>query len=256
MGEAKRRKATRAERMASHPCVYCAGSRPSGTVDHMPPRGVFDKKHRPPGLEFPCCHVCNDATRRADQVAALLSRIDHEDLPPERHAELQAHLQAVFNNHPGLLEELFAPSRSLIPPPPGSQSIFVGGPILSRYMDAFAAKFGFAMHAEIHGQALARSGGVAARWFSNAEIMQAKFPAGILELMGEPETLRQGRFEVSDQFGYQWRAQDGYGVYLGAFRRAFAIVAVSHYDFAFFENLGAPRVWRPGDFSEVSAADV
>lgn len=74
MGEAKTKRRAHGEILKRYPhCIYCG--HPASTIEHMPPRMMFYEKLRPKGLEFPCCDVCNSATKHADLVASLLARL-------------------------------------------------------------------------------------------------------------------------------------------------------------------------------------
>lgn len=58
-----------------HPfCCICGGTEPASTVEHLPARIVFPRKHRPKGLEFPACATCNAQTRGDDSVLAIVSQ--------------------------------------------------------------------------------------------------------------------------------------------------------------------------------------
>jgi hypothetical protein len=94
-------------------------------------------------------------------------------------------------------------------------------------MQTFAVKFGFALHFEATKEIVPANGGVAARWFTNVEHAQERFPAHVLKLLQPPNTLRQGTKGVPEQFLYSYRCTDdaSIGLYFGAFRESFAIVS-------------------------------
>lgn len=136
--------------------------------------------------------------------------------------------------------------------PASGHPLFCGGPILTGHMERFAAKFGFAMHYEVAGVPIGADGAVAARWYSNADVFEGRFPTDVWDVLGSPATLRQGKRHVTDQFEYAW-AVDGegaMGMFLGTFRQSFAIIAfttTSHK--AVFDDPPVPlRLWRPGCF--------
>lgn len=258
MGEAKQRRESNAKRLANaRGCIYCAGREPATTLDHMPPRAVFSSKHRPKGLEFPCCERCNAGTKATDQVAAMMSRISPDASTEEELAEVTKYLRGVANNAPGLLEELAGPPNwrqsAMGRAPAGTQPLYCGGPIVSRHMETFAAKFGFAMHFEITGEPIGADGAVAARWYSNADVYESKFPMEVWDVLGPPTTLRQGKFHVSDQFEYAWAVGEdrSIGMFLGSFRQSFAVLAfTSTAPRDVFERPPVPlRLWRPGDLT-------
>ena len=258
MGEAKRRRLSNAERLAmAQGCIYCGGSTPATTLDHMPPRGVFSAKLRPKGLEFPCCDRCNAGTKTTDQVVALMSRISPDASTAEGIAEVRKYLRGVANNEPGLLEEMAGSPEwrkaAAGRVPAGQHPLYCGGPRVSRHMERFAAKFGFAMHVELTGQPVGPSGGVAARWYSNADVYESKFPMEVWNVLGEPVTLRQGKFHVSEQFEYAWAiGEDGsMGMFIGTFRESFAVLAFTSTGAReAFDNPPVPlRLWRPGSLA-------
>lgn len=257
MGEAKRREG-RLTAMLGKPCIYCAGQRIATTIDHMPPRSIFTRKHRPRGLEFPSCEPCNGGTKATDQVAAMLSRVEMGDLEPPVLGDLRKYLSGVSNNENGLLEELYGPAdwRESVKHrvPDGQHPLYVAGPLVSHHMEVFSAKFGFAMYAEKHGGALPAEGAVAARWYSNADALEGIFPADLWSVLSEPRTLEQGRFRVSEQFEYYWAGtEDGaLAMFVGTFRRAFAVLAFTAKDESKLRGVPRPtRLWRPGDFVDV-----
>ena len=40
-------------------CCFCGGTEAAVNMDHQPARVMFPDRHRPKGLEFPACSVCN-----------------------------------------------------------------------------------------------------------------------------------------------------------------------------------------------------
>jgi len=87
-------------------CVYCGGKYPATTIDHVPPIGMFRSRQRPKGLEFASCLPCNEGTRLADLVAALLCRVYPDADGANEKEELVRLLTSVNNNVPGLLQEM------------------------------------------------------------------------------------------------------------------------------------------------------
>jgi hypothetical protein len=87
---------------------------------------------------------------------------------------------------------------------------------------------GFALFYEITKTMVPPEGGVAARWFSNVEVLQGRYPhEEISRMMGPSATLQQGKREVSDQFNYAWALSEdsAVGAFLATFRKSFAVVA-------------------------------
>ena len=114
-------------------------------------------------------------------------------------------------------------------------------------MQAFALRLGMALHYEILGFALPDTGRVAARWFTNYEHITRRFPDDVLEFLGPPKTLQQGKFCVSDQFQYSWAKtpEDTAMMTLTAFRLSFAVLAFTTAKAEFFPQLDDQHVYGP-----------
>lgn len=250
MGEAKRKNRLRAQLLAANPtCIYCTS--PSETVEHMPPVIMFTRRQRPKGLEFASCEACNGGTKHADLVAACIGRsmmqgsgeADTEDLPTI--------FQALRNNIPDLLlemrpsnDQLAVAERELA----GQKVLNVGGPLVAGFMQQFAIKLTFALYREISGREVPEGGGVLARWFSNYEARTGRVPRDIFENLHPPRTLRQGSFEVSDQFAYSFEISPDldYARIVGTFRYAFAVAGFVSAKMSSFDEVDATPVQRGG----------
>lgn len=154
MSESRIKQRAHAEILAGNPsCIYCTN--PASTVEHMPPISVFVRRQRLKGLEFPCCQACNEGTRHADMVAAVLSRAWANPSSPVDLPEMSRLLRSVGTNIPGLLQEMQIGQggQKLAARRTGLKGNFlrIGGPILTHYMTTFAAKLGFALFHEAHG---------------------------------------------------------------------------------------------------------
>ncbi len=225
----------------------------------MPPRSMFFKKHRPKGLEFPSCQKCNESTKNSDHLAAYLSRVELVHPDNEGMIDQVKYLSGIKNNDPELLKEM-------IPGPAGWQAsvahrvpigkyaLYVDGPRVAHHTSIFAAKFGFAMHYERTGLPVPKGGGVAARWFSNSEIIEGRLPPAMWKMFQNPKTLRQGRFNVEDQFQYDFISKGDNSVVmcLGRIRTSCAILAITCTSTDFFdeEMVKDLKIWKPGDFAE------
>jgi hypothetical protein len=240
MGESKAKKRAHSAILEACPwCIYCGSAATS--IEHMPPRIMFLARQRPKGLEFPSCQPCNEGTRLADSVAALIGRV-YPDGDPQ---EAKGLLRSVKNNIPGLIEEMHI----------GAAGAFlrVNGPLVSMHMQTFAAKLGFALYYALTKQIVPKAGGVAARWFSNVERLEGKFPECAFKYLPPPQTLKQGKLEVSDQFVYQWRMAEGnrMGLFFAYFRLSFAVFAVvaNNESLLEIETAHPMRIVRPGEIT-------
>jgi hypothetical protein len=254
MGEAKRKRRAHETVLRNCPvCIYCGGVKPATTVEHMPPAVMFWRKHRPKGLEFAACAECNTGSSHADLVAAMVSRMLPDPPSGVGQAEFGDLCQAVGNNIPGLPEEMHLTEEEQqaygngLPHHLRTGLLRAGGPILTRYMQAFGLKAALALHFETTKRVVPPMGVVGARWFSNVERVTGNFPDTIFDHLLPARTLSQGRFEVSDQFQYSWRLRDdgAAGLYFAAFRFAFAVVAFAARDRELLSDNGGVVKFSP-----------
>lgn len=233
MGEARRKILSHRQLLRDCPeCVFCGGVAAATTIEHIPPIAMFDKRIRPRGLEFAACKPCNEGTRDADQIASLIGRaVPNSQAQPDSN-DWDKLIQGINNNIPGALEELagnqlsISAARAQADIGDGSGVIHVNGPIISRHMLAFAVKLALALHYEVTGELVPVNGGVSVRWFTNYQRLKGEFPHEIEDILGPPQTLTQGKREVSDQFQYAWAsANDAIATAtMATFRFAFAVV--------------------------------
>jgi hypothetical protein len=136
-------------------CIYCGGTTPGTSIDHVPPRIAFNFKHRPKGMEYMSCDACAEGSRKLDQVAAFFVRL-YSTTPGNRQhrQEIRKIVRAIGNNAREVLEELqierdlrgtrHAVHEAL----PVAAGIFTSGPISASYLAAFGARLGLALHYE------------------------------------------------------------------------------------------------------------
>ena len=236
MGEAKDRlNLSRRIRLEQPQCIFCGGVRPSETVDHYPPIVMFDRRQRPKDLLFGACKGCNEGSRKADLIAAFLSRIFPDSDSELVRAEVSRLAKKVLNipgfadevypewNQLGVLSRLGGTAHAL----PSWHFLRINsGPIVSGAMEIFGCKLALAMHYATTGQIIPPEGAIAATWYSNLQAFQGELPVEFLQLLGPGRTLTQGKFEVSRQFrvasvvGENGRLSGHFAV----FREAFGIV--------------------------------
>lgn len=234
MSESRTKKRAHAKVLQACPhCIYCGGEVSATTIDHVPPRVIFHGRRRPKGLEFASCQSCNEGTSKADMVAGLLSRVAPDATTEEQKSELWRMLRETENNVPGLRDELqldsieLVAARKRVPLANAGGFLKTSGPLVSSHMQTFATKLGFALYFEATRKIVPLAGGVTARWFSNVERLDGTFPQTVFDYLLPPQTLRQGKINVADQFAYQWRVteDEGTAMFLATFRQSFAVLA-------------------------------
>lgn len=246
MGQAKQNRRAHFAVLKRMPyCIYCGGVEPAVTIDHMPPRICFRWKHRPQGLEFPSCKICNEGASHSDYVAGLVSRFYESDGGVGYPDELLSMYRSLPSNVPGLLEELKMPRGSekialnrLRADMQNGGLLNVSGPILSSHMEVFCPKLGLALHFDATNKVLSNAGGIATRWFTNYELFTGEFPQDLKSIFQMPKTLVQGRKEVSAQFQYASARDESRNLYayFASFRLSFSVVAFVAQDRKLLEN--------------------
>ena len=258
MGEGARRTRTLLDRLrAEQPyCIYCGGRILGDSVDHMPPRTIFDLRQRPKGLEFLACTACNAGGKKAEQIAGFVSRLLY---PTRRTHEVDLELRKIFkmmvNNHRDVLVEMFPTIEELLnfqrsyPTLQQFKALSVKGPLINAAMRTFAAKMALALHYRENRRVVPTTGAVIVRWFSNAQAFTNRIPPEIFQMVGSPDTLRQGKFEVRDQFMYASRSlpEGDVSAHYATFRLSFAINAFVVENTATIEGYTpGPNVLHPG----------
>jgi hypothetical protein len=261
MGEAKTKKRRHSKVLdRANGCVYCAGRGVAEQVDHMPPRAIFRMTQRPRGLEFPSCAACNQGTSRLDVVATFMARTFPGIGNSLDNAEWDKVMREVKRVAPGLMEEMWMPADQMREMmwregvfEPGLAAFRANGPILGAYMQAFAAKVGFALHFEDVGSPIPESGGVQVRWFTSGELFRGDIPASLFESVGEVKIMKQGIITSDRVFEYGWGEyvdKPDIKVYYAKVREAFAVAAFVSEDRAKLPfPVDAVATFAPGELS-------
>lgn len=229
MSQAKVKKRSTADFILRFPlCSLCGGDRPTATREHMPPRSLFDNKHRPDKLVMPACKECNKGTSTSDLTVSLMSRwgedISHQSRADHSKLTAQANIQA-----PELVQEWLTgdtPYHQLrarahlerhgVRPPPDASFVTVG-PLTIRQLNIFSHKATLALYFEHFKQPLSNEGRIQAIW-STKEDFHKGIPPNLLNLMGKYGTLVQGRWNASETFEYRYDLNATEGLF-GCFAR-------------------------------------
>ncbi len=177
----------------------------------MPPISMFRDRQRLKGMEYATCEACNNGTRGADVVAAFMARIGrHTSETGWELAENRRLRSGVDQRAPGVLEEMFDDrkvQRIYVNTPGGIAVPKIqargNGPLLTAYMNVFAAKLAMALYREHVGVALPLGGRIETIVFFNAGLAQQTADA-MLEIMPIGATLTAGQKHVTDQFAYRF----------------------------------------------------
>ena len=205
MGQAKRR-LLNMKRV--HPrCCICAGGSPTETIEHAPPKIMFWGKLRPKGMEVPACKRCNSEKSRMDQLAAFCAFSQYVDpingYSDEKMRDFEKVSQGCINNIPDM-RDLFK-----LPPDNGEKYqavIFDNQRLFIEKLNPWAAKQALAHWFHFtDGRVFPSEGLIAIRWLTNVELSQnAKVFTDLLRMLGRSSGLKQGQWDVDDQFFIRW----------------------------------------------------
>ena len=240
-------------------CIYCGAA--SVSVEHMPPRTLFLGKDRPSGMEFASCAACNEGTGWIDQLASFVARIQIVEGDSREDKEFLEALQAVKNNHPGLLQsmrkhrgsEKLALAALGLPSDYGAVTVT---PILHAAMLGFTAKLGFAVHQEIRKTRVPDEGGVLAVWLSNAQTLRGGSFEDLGRFLGETRVLAQGKKTSAGQFWYKvGEMVEGHLVCRASLRRSGVdLLSIAGQGQRFIEwasgKFDGSHLFRPGDLRQ------
>lgn len=188
-------------------CIYCGGTTPASTIEHMPSRIIFDGKQRPKGLEFSACEPCNSSTRRAETVIAMLSRVySSEDSFFDRREVRKISLSA-FRNNPGLAKEMHmdqvAGLQRLGPDAlklPSWHFVRLGGPICQGALDSFGKKLALSLHYEATRLIVPTGGAVLLKHYSNVDAFTGELPDDLMAMFGRGKRCRWGSRKLATSF--------------------------------------------------------
>ena len=245
--------------ISDHPfCCFCGGTQPTTSIDHVPSRQMFFRRHRPQGLESPACNRCNKITGAHEQFAAMLARTFPDADSRDASKEIEKLMRAVHRQSPAVLAEMWPSWRQQYDfqkhfgAGHKGGALSVNGPLVNQSIKMFGAKLMMALHYHCAGNIVPADGGVAIKWFTNWDRVNNTIPDSLFSLQGPPKTLQQGNWSVPDQFEYSWVVTECKRVahYVSSFRKAFLIAGLVHVDadelHATFPNVD---VIRPGDWS-------
>jgi hypothetical protein len=205
------------KRVGNYPfCIYCGGTEAATTVDHMPSRGMFPARRRPPGLEVPSCHDCNFNSRRLDDLVALLVSIKLERRSETEWQHYQTKLRAAGRNMMEVLRELYPTpeQRASISHLRDSQgrpvsAMNLGGPLVPDMLLRFGAKCWLALHYKETGIALPAHKQIAVFLYSNYDAFEDKLPHALMNLLPERRSLGRGKVTAHHTFEYSSTRVEG-----------------------------------------------
>jgi len=227
MGQSRTRKLAF---FAAHPrCAFCGGQRPAETVEHCPPRAMFQHRAWPEGYEFPSCFLCNSGSSDDDLLVALMARMDPFEDAGDQDGKVLGLIKQVQRQLPGVLAEMMpspAEARRInrelgVEPEPGQTHQDTGAMKVPARLDTavkrFASKLSKAIYYKATHRPFPSNGEIAAHWFTNVELFRhGFFPAfrALQEIGGiMPEHVRSSRL-LNDQFTVKWSPSEDIQVFV------------------------------------------
>lgn len=224
-------------------CAFCGGNALATTIEHCPPRAMFQNKQWPEGFEFPSCNSCNLGTSDQDLLVAMIARMDPFSGMGDKDGKLTGLMRMTNRQFPGLFEKMIpsavearTSNRKLgISPKQGQTHQEVGGiKITDEFHQAvctMAKKLAKGIYYQQKVKPFPNHGGLILNWFTNVELFKhGKYLIfeALRELTGNTPVLkRTGQF-LNDQFAYKLSITEEQDIFViqAKFGNAFGIVVV------------------------------
>lgn len=205
--------------LSAHPqCAFCGGKAPAVTIEHCPPRAMFQFRHWPEGFEFPSCEPCNLGTTNQDLLFAMLARMDPLEEKGDRDGRSVGLMKMTNRQYPGLFTKMM-PSASQarrtnrelgLRPEPGQTHQETGAvnvpEEIHQAVRVLACKLAKGIFYREAGFPFPDEGCLLLNWFTNADLIRTgKYVVFDLlkELNGAAPTLQRSGKYLNDQFEYK-----------------------------------------------------
>lgn len=228
--------------LLEHPkCAFCGGQENATTIEHCPPRAMFQFRKWPEGFEFPACATCNLGTDDDDLLVAMLARINPFDGAGNDDGRHIGLMRAVNRQFPGLFENMMPTAnearrhnRDLGIAPKAGQTHQETGAVkipneFHRAVCALARKLAKGVYYLEVGTPFPNDGCLVMHWFTNADLIRdGTYPAFdiLKELSGDVPRLQRGQTYLNDQFEYKLSIASSKDVFVlqASFGKAFGLV--------------------------------
>lgn len=205
--------------LKAHPrCAFCGGKAAAATIEHCPPRALFQFRQWPEGFEFPSCEECNQSTGDYDLLVAMLARMDPFNNKGDRDGKQLGLMRMAHQQFPGLFEKMMpSPSEARrsnrelgVRPGPGQTHQEVGGIKITNELhyavSTLARKLAKGLFFRETSSPFPDHGCLLLNWFTNVELLKsARYPMFDLlnQIGGEAPPLRRSGQYLNDQFAYK-----------------------------------------------------
>lgn len=227
---------------AEHPfCIFCGGSKVIESIEHCPPRALFQNADWPEGFEFPACLSCNHGSSDQDLLVSLLARtgwVPREDGKDD--GKVQGLIARADKRFPGIVNRMIrSPTQARkdnrrlgITPPPGEthQQQAINLPAeFNEAIRVFARKLSKGVFYKETGSIFPGDGTLYLNWFTNAQLIaNDRYPAFEIlnELGGKAPPVQRGNRYLNDQFSYRISISNEHDIFVleATFTAAFGLV--------------------------------
>jgi hypothetical protein len=240
MGQSKQRRDAIFEKQDT--CIFCGGIAVATTIEHCPPKAMFQNKEWPEGFEFPACPECNNGSSDQDLIVAMLARCGLDD-KGDNDGRLSGLFKMVNKQHPEMI-------RKMLPSPlearKMNRDLGITRSAGETHQDASAVKVTDEMHAAvgIFASKLAKAvfhtetarvfpaeGKLALNWFTNSELVRDGYYK-LLKIFehvpGVLPAIERNRRLLNDQFSYKYTEVSDADMFLlqATFSQSFGLVVV------------------------------
>ncbi len=244
MGEAGKKKSRTKQLLEAQPfCIFCGGTVDASTMEHCPPRAMFEGRHAPEGYEFSACVSCNSGSKTDDALVTFLSKLSPDNAGvADGNFDKQA--LGIFKHLPELWEKMLptaVEARRLnkqfgIEPEAGSTHQESGlvrvTDEMQQAMMIFALKLAKAIFYKCTSRVFPQHGCIVMHWATNAELVRhgeylvQNMLSGLAGTI--PKIERNGK-SLAEQFHYKVSFDEDQNVMvvLARFRLAFAVTLIS-----------------------------
>ncbi|MDK2126581.1 hypothetical protein [Parachitinimonas caeni] len=225
-------------------CAFCGGKTPATTIEHCPPRGLFQDRQWPEGFEFPACANCNRNTSDDDLLVIILAKMAPKGNTEYATEELRGQLRRAEQQFPGILDQMmpsattarkYNESLGLVPAIGRTHQKTGILQIPDEFHEAiysFARKLAKGIYYNNSRSIFPSNGGLAVYWFSNVDILQRQsHPFEFLQHIPgtAPDIVRSGKY-LHDQFEYKISTASDFSVFIiqALFGNSFGLIVLGN----------------------------
>ena len=220
----------RSDFKARHPlCCFCGGTTATAEVDHQPARIIFPNKHRPKGMEYPSCSICNRQTSGSEALLALLSRVTGGFRPRAQKDfnRFNDILVAIRLKFPGLLNRIhqgvWVKQKGIYQ---RSIALDVGVPEIKLEMNRIAAKLCLAQYYSRFGRPAVAGCRINTQWTHVQNVATGESVQRLISAIPFQNILQQGNWRTDETFYIKSHYENGQLFTLAIFHELIAHIAI------------------------------